>query len=139
MKTYLILAAATLALTACGSKTDADADTTPMATDTAMATPVATTAAATGSMAGVYEVTMADGSKMTETINADGTYTDVMDGKETTGIWRMDGERACFDPAGDAPETCQTTSAPGADGSFTATRADGTTMTVRKVGAAPAM
>lgn len=139
MKTYLTLAAATLALAACGNKTDADADTTPMATDTAMATPMATTAAATGNMAGTYEVTMADGSKMTETINADGTYTDVMDGKETRGTWRMDGEKACFDPEGDKPEVCHTTTAPGADGSFTATTPDGTTMTVRKVGAAPAM
>ena len=29
-------------------------------------------------------------------------------GKETKGTWRMDGEKACFDPEGDKPEVCHT-------------------------------
>jgi len=90
MKTYLMLASAALALSACSKKTDTTV-VQPTATDTAMATPMATSTAAgaaTGNMAGTYEVTMTDGKKMTETINADGTYTD---GMETKGTWRMEG------------------------------------------------
>ncbi len=134
MKTTVMVACAALALTAC-SKKEETAIETPAATETAMATPVATQAS-TGNMAGKYEVTMADGRKMTETINADGTYVDVMDGKETRGTWRMDGAKVCFDAAGDVAEMCYTTSAPGADGSFTTIGPDGKTVaTVRKVGA----
>lgn len=137
MKFYLTLATATLSLAACGQKAETTAEATPMSSETVVATPVETTGAATGSMAGTYEVTMGDGSTMTQTINADNTYTDVMDGRETTGTWRMDGQRSCFDPEGSAAEECYTTSAVAADGSFTATSADGTTTKVRKVAAAP--
>lgn len=143
MKASIVLAGA-LALAACGQRADTAAEGTPSPTDTAMtgaASPMATTAAtqaATGNMAGRYEVTMADGKTMTETINADGTYVDVMAGKETRGRWRMDGTRSCFDAEGAEAERCYTTSTPGADGSFTITGADGTRSTVRKVGAAPA-
>lgn len=127
----IILLAAVSALSACGSK---PAD--PAATDTAantVETPApATSAPATGSMVGTYEMTSPDGTIITETINADGTYVDVAEGKETRGTWRMEGESGCFDPAGDAPEICYTTTAPAADGSFTTKAPDGTTMTVRK-------
>lgn len=134
MKTTLLAACAALALTAC-SKTEETAVETPAATDTAMATPAATTQAATGNMAGKYEVTMADGKKMTSTINADGTYVDVMDGKEMKGTWRMDGAKSCFDEEGDVAEVCYTTSAPKADGSFETMDASGkVTSTVRKIG-----
>lgn len=139
MKTYLTLAVATLALAACGQKAGTEADATPTATDTAVATPVATTGAATGSMVGTYELTSADGTRMTETIRPDGTFSMISEGKETTGRWRMDGERSCFDPEGADPEVCYTTSPVAADGSFTVTHPDGSAMTARKVAAAPAM
>ena len=139
MKTSLFIACtAALALSACESKTETTV-VTPEATETAMAPAPTTTQAATGDMAGTYEVRMADGTMMTETINADGTYSDMMDGEETKGTWRMDGAKSCFDPEGAKPEVCYTTGAPAADGSFTTTAPDGTTMTVRKVGAAPTM
>ena len=140
MKTLMILGTAML-LSACGQKADTTAEATPMATDTVMAEGPSPTSnqAPTGTMAGKYEVTMADGKVMTETINADGTYADMMDGKETRGKWRMDGARSCFDADGAAAEECFTSAAPSADGSFVVTSADGKTKTtVRKVGAAPA-
>ena len=89
-------------------------------------------------MAGKYEMTMADGTVATETIHSDGTYTMVSGGKETKGTWRMDGANSCFDPAGDAAEACYTSTAPAADGSFGATHSDGSKITIRKIGAAPA-
>ena len=141
MKTLIVLSTA-LALAACSQRTETTtAEATPAATATTMAeapSPMANQPG-TGNMAGRYEITMADGSVMTETINADGTYVDLMDGEETRGKWRMDGARSCFDPDGAEPEECYTSGAPGADGSWTVTGADGTTATVRKVGAAPTM
>ena len=136
----LIVLGAALALASCGERADTTAEATRTATDTPTATAPSpgATQAATGDMAGKYEVTMADGSVMTETINADGTYVDLMNGEETRGRWRMDGAKSCFDPDGADPERCYTSGARGADGSFKMTGPDGATATVRKVGAAPA-
>lgn len=128
---YAILLAATAALAACGSKEEAPP--TPVETTAADTTMDAT---ATGDMAGTYEVKMADGTVVVETINSDGTYVDATaDGTETErGTWRQDGAKMCFDPAGDAPENCFTGGAPGADGSFQVTDGDGKVVsTVRKV------
>lgn len=137
MKNALLLACTALALTACSKKEETTVET-PAATDTAMATPMAsatTTGPATGNMAGKYEVTMADGRRMTSNVNADGTYVDVMDGKEMKGTWRMDGAKSCFDEEGDVAEVCYTTSAPAADGSFQTMDANGkVTSTVSKIG-----
>lgn len=136
---YALLLAATAALAACGSKTEAPpapAETTSAGTTTG--------ATATGDMAGTYEVKMADGSVIMETINSDGTYIDAtVEGTETErGTWRQDGAKMCFDPAGDAPENCFTGGAPGADGTFKVTDGDGKVVsTVRKIdptAAAPA-
>jgi hypothetical protein len=140
MRTVIALTAA-LALAGCGERaetTAADAGATTAAATTGEAPSPAANQPATGDMAGRYEITFADGKVMTETINADGSYVDLMDGEETRGRWRMDGAKSCFDPAGAAAEECYTASAPGADGSFTVTGADGSKATVRKIGAAPA-
>jgi len=135
MKTPILVTCAALALTACSKKEETTV-VTPTATETAMATE--TTAAmepSTGSMAGKYEITGTDGKRMTQTVNADGSYVDVMDGKETKGKWRMDGTKSCFDADGDEAEVCYTTTAPAADGSFQAMGPDGkVAWTVRKVG-----
>lgn len=138
MRKTLVAMSAVLVLAACNQKTDDDvaAVTTPAATDTmAMGTPAATAQAGTGSMAGTYEMRAADGKLTTQTVNTDGTYRSVSDGRETTGTWRMQGTQACYDPAGAPAEQCWTTTAPTADGSFTASAPDGTTMTVRKTAA----
>jgi hypothetical protein len=136
----LIVSMTALALAACSQRTETTTEAAPTAAATMAEAPSPTSnQAPTGSMAGQYEITMADGTRMTETINADGTYVDVVDGKETRGRWRMDGARSCFDPDGAAPEECFTSSTPGADGSFKVTGPDGETATVRKIGAAPTM
>jgi hypothetical protein len=137
MRSLIVLGTA-LALAGCGERADTVAEATPTATATADTPSPAANQSATGDMTGRYEVTLADGSVISETINADGTYVDVMDGEETRGRWRMDGAKSCFDPDGDAPEECYTSAPPAADGSFVVTSADGRTRsTVRKVGAAP--
>jgi hypothetical protein len=82
--------------------------------------------AANGSPAGTYEVTAADGTVTTSTLNADGTYEDTAaDGK------------TCFTPTTEGEEAmCYTETAPAADGSFTATPDSGDPLTVRPAVAA---
>ena len=52
------------------------------------------------------------------------------DGKAVKGKFANKDGKDCFDPDGDDPEVCWTATAPGADGSFTATDPKGTTVTV---------
>ena len=122
----LVLIAAVAALSACSQK----AEETPAATDTAMAeaTPMADATVTPGT----YDVKMADGTMGKTVINADGTYVDTdKDGKEVRGTYARKDGKDCFDPEGDDPEMCWSVTTPGADGSFTATTADGkTTVTV---------
>ncbi|USA38304.1 hypothetical protein [Pelagerythrobacter marinus] len=129
----IVLTAAVAALCACsgqGDETPADAP----AADTAAA-PAAgsgTAALASDDAAGDYEVTWADGTVTTTTINADGTYVDTMDGEETArGSWVVRDDRNCLTPEGGA-ELCWTDSPPAEDGSWTATAEDGTTVTVAR-------
>ncbi len=126
MKKFLPLVAVGM-LAACGSPAD-DTDQV-IVDDTAVIEPAANDGAA-----GVYEVTMPDGTVATETVNEDGTYETVANGNVIeTGTWRTDGNEMCEDPEGPAPEQCYAGSEPGADGSFTVQTDDGT-MTIRKVG-----
>lgn len=128
----LIPIAAAAALAACSQP----AEETPAPAETdAAATPVDTVAIsqlAGPEAAGTYEVTWADGTMTTTTINADGTYVDMMDGEETAhGAWVVKEGKNCLTPEGGA-ELCWTDSAPAEDGSWTATAEDGTTVTVRR-------
>ena len=119
----LVLIAAVAALSACNQK----ADEAPPATDTAMAeaTPMPDAAVTPGT----YDVKMADGTVGKTVINADGTYVDTdKDGKEVRGAFARKDGKDCFDPEGTDPEVCWTVTAPGADGSFTATTPDGKTV-----------
>jgi len=129
----LVLIAAAIALSACSQK--ADETPAPTGTDDAAAAPAATartSALARADAAGAYTVTWTDGTVTTTTINADGTYVDTMDGEETAhGIWAVKEGQSCLTPEGGA-EVCWTDGAPGADGSWTATAGDGTTVTVVK-------
>ena len=121
----LVLIAAMAALSACNERTEE----APAATDSASAMAEATPAADSG--VGTYTVKMADGTTGTTVINADGTYVDTdKDGKQMKGTFvRRDG-KDCFDPEGDEAEMCWTVGPRAADGSFTATAPDGTTVTV---------
>ena len=119
----LILLAGIAALAACTGKE-------PAAEETAAAeAPAAAVAAAPAVTAtpGSYDVTGPDGTKLVATLMADGTYVDRDEAGKVLekGKWAVKDGKTCFDDEGDKPEVCYTDSAPAADGSFTATEADG--------------
>ena len=125
MKT-IVLIAAVAALGACSQEPTAPAPSATLANAEGMtaATPTPTPSPNVASV-GTYEVTDADGNLTTETLAADGSYQDMVDGKETeTGKWRVDGAKSCFTPEGKS-ETCVTAEMPGPDGSFDVVGADG--------------
>lgn len=133
MRNLFVVAALTGALAACGNP--AEESDEPAAT----AAPAATETAARQSSAGTWDVTMADGSKVTSQLNADGTYqdTDAEGAAIESGTWedRPDGT-TCFDSAGgDDTVVCFTMGEPAADGSIVATPDNGTgAVTIRRVG-----
>ena len=130
MKKFLIIAACG-ALAACGSN-EAEEPVEPIDTTTQAGT---TDTATAGQMAGTYEMTMDDGTVVRQQVNADGTYvdTDLQGNELERGTWRQQGSQLCYDDAGPGAEECWTGGTPGADGSFEATGADGTSITVRRV------
>lgn len=126
MKT-IVLFAAVLALSACSQKAEESTDTATAPAEEAMVAAPADSTSAPGS----YDVKMADGTMASTLINADGTYVDTdATGKEIKGAFAAKDGKDCFDPEGDEPEICWSVSAPGADGSFTATAPDGMVVTV---------
>lgn len=132
MKKFVLLAAA-CTIAACSQTAEEPA--APAETTSAEPT---TAAADQGVTPGTYDVKMADGSVATTTINADGSYVDTgPEGEQVRGAYARKDGRDCFDPAGDDPEMCWTVGETAADGSFTATSADGeTTVTVTPQAAA---
>lgn len=127
----LIAVELTGALAACGNP--AEESDEPAAT----ATPAATETAAEESSAGTWDVTLADGSRFTATLNADGTYqdSDAAGAVTARGTWedRPDGT-TCFDSEGDDPVVCYTVGEPAADGSMIATPNDDSgPLTIRRI------
>jgi len=131
MKKLVLVAALGLGLAACNNASEdaATDEATPAAAETAAAM-----TSANGSPPGVYEVTAKDGTVTQTELMADGTYADHgADGAVTaTGKWSVVDGKTCFDPDGDEAATCYTESAPGADGTFTATPDQGDPVTVKK-------
>lgn len=125
----LIMLAAPLALVACAEP--AAEEEAAVVEEVAEVAPAMTSA--NGSAAGMYNVTAADGSINGSMLNADGTYQDMdADGAVTgEGTWEVADGKTCFtsNEEGAAAE-CWTESAPGADGSFTATSDAGDVVTV---------
>lgn len=123
----LILLATLAALSACSQKAEESKETA----DAPTQAPAPAAPADSGTAPGTYDVKMADGTMGTTTINADGTYSDTdAKGKVVKGKFAHKDGKDCFDADGDEAEMCWTVSAPGADGSFTATSPDGTMVTV---------
>lgn len=131
MKRLVIVTALAGALAGCGNPAE-ESDEPVAAETTAMPTE-----AAADSSAGTYEVTLPDGSKMTSVLSPDGTYQD-MDAAGAvaqSGTWVERDGQTCFTPADGEPETCYTVSEQQADGTMTATPADGSEpLTIRKTG-----
>ena len=108
----------------------------PVVDDAAEAAPVTV---ANGVPVGTFAVTNADGTEGTTVINADGTYSDSdADGKLIEeGSWAVVDGKTCFTPTTEGREAmCFTETAPGEDGSFTATPDEGDPVTVRPAAAA---
>jgi hypothetical protein len=124
----ILLVAAPLALCACGQ----DAVEEPAVVDEAPDAILAPLTA-NGSSPGSYSVTAADGTQSTSILNADGTYQEIADDETVTaeGSWAVVEGKTCFTPTTEGVEAmCYTESAPGEDGSFTATPDEGEPVTV---------
>ena len=135
MKRLVLVGLLAGALAACNNAAE-EADTPEADATEAEAAPAAAMVTANGSAPGTYEVTAADGTKSQSVLNADGTYTDTdADGTVTaTGTWSVADGKTCFDPEGDEEATdCYTETAPGADGTFTATPDEGEAVTVKRL------
>ena len=119
MKRFVMLAGIAL-LAACSQKEEAAAPPEAAASDTmpmdASASPVAAPVTP-----GVYDVTRSDGTKLVSTINADGTYQRDYGDKVEKGTWVSRGDQTCFDPEGNAAESCNTRGPAATDGSFEST------------------
>jgi hypothetical protein len=132
MKRLILVVALSGALAACG-----DAAEEAAAPEAEAPAAEVVPAAAPTSSAGTYEVTMADGTAYTATMNTDGTYQDT-DAEGTvfaTGTWedRPDGS-TCFDSeGGDDAVVCYTVGAAAEDGTMTATPDNGSEpLTIKK-------
>ena len=119
MKKFVLFAGIAL-LAACSEREEAAAPPEAAATE-AMPVDAAATPAAGGGVPGTYDVTRADGTKLVATLNADGTYERDMGDTVEKGTWVSRGNQTCFDPEGDAPESCNTRGPADADGSFEST------------------
>ena len=117
MKKFILIAGIAL-LAACSEKQEAAAPKA-AASD---AMPVAAAAAPAAAVTpGVYDATRPDGTKVVATLNADGTYQRDYGDKVEKGTWVSRGDQTCFDPEGDAAESCNTRGPAAADGSFEST------------------
>jgi hypothetical protein len=136
MKTMLLLAASAAALAGCNQAAKTTNDVAASASNVTNEMTPAAMVTANGSAPGTYEVTAKDGKKSQSVLNADGTYVDKdAAGKELAhGTWSVKDNKTCFDPEGDKGADCYAETAPGADGSFTATSDKGEVVTVKKVG-----
>lgn len=122
MMRFILLAGVVL-LAACSERQEVAA---PEAATEAMPAEAAATPAAGGGVPGTYDVTLADGTKRVATLNADGTFERKDGDKEAVkGTWVAKGNQSCFDPEGEAPETCNTRGPAAADGSFESTDPQG--------------
>jgi hypothetical protein len=123
MKKYIVLAGLALVL-ACSEKEESAAAPEGAAPE-AMPADAGATPAAGGGVPGTYDATRPDGTTVVATLNADGTYQREMDGTVEKGTWVAKGNQTCFDPEGDAPESCNTRGPAAADGSFESTNPQG--------------
>ena len=134
MKRLILVAALGVALAGCGDAAEEADEPTAVETPAATEAAAADAAVASEGRVGTYEYEL-DGKATTAVLTADGKYTDSQDGKVIeSGLWAEHDDKVCFDPEGDALGTCYATTESDAEGVFTATGDDGTTLTIKKVG-----
>jgi hypothetical protein len=115
----LVLIAAVAAVSACNNNAaepaaEPSAEVAPVAADTSLATDGMPNA-------GTYEITLPDGKVATQTVNADGTFSSVKDGKTTTGTWTSTGPgNFCETEEGKTEPSCYAETI-SADGVWTST------------------
>lgn len=129
MNKILIVASFAL-LASCSAEKDSAVEA--QASGAATGAASAAAAPAVAATPGAYDFTAPDGTQGTTTIAADGTYVDTdTAGKVTAkGTWTSKDGKTCFIAEGKSEE-CYADSAPAADGSFTATAADGSVTKVK--------
>ena len=117
------------ALSALAACSQAETAPEPEATEAAAEAP----AAAWALEAGTYEYTRSDGVSGINTVAADGTFSNAVEGGEVeTGTWAQEGGLSCLTPE-EGDKRCYTFTQPDADGNFTGTTETGVTVEVRKV------
>lgn len=84
---------------------------------------------------GTFEVTNADGSKMTSVVSSDRSYTDAIRGEVVEwGTWEIKDGKTCFTPQTEGKKpNCYTSGKPAEDGSYTATPDEGDPVKIRKL------
>lgn len=132
-KTTIAAAAILLVAVAGCSKSDPAPEATQSVAAAASEAPAAPWVAVVPA-AGAYDATSADGKPFSKvTLEADGSYARVpASGAKEAGVVKITDGRLCFDPSGKANlPRCYTTTAPAADGSFTATDDKGVVLNVK--------
>lgn len=130
MKTVIALVGV-FALAACGSRDDSAAAEAPGQV-------TATPAAANDPLVGNFGGTTAEGQAWTSAMNADGTYSETLEGEAAeSGTWTHVGDQVCFNPAVEegitSIETCLTLLNLNDDGSLLMADAEGTETTVPRL------
>lgn len=124
----LALIAALAALPACSQPAEDNLDTDTAAVEASVE---GAEADAGGTPPGTYDVKRSDGSMGITVITEDGRFSDTdAKGQVVEGAFTRKDGKDCFDPDGDAPETCWTITGPADDGSLTGTAPDGAVVTV---------
>ena len=118
MKRFVVLAGIAL-LAACSQNEEAAAPEAVASEE--MPVDAGATPAVAEATPGVNDVTRPDGTKLVSTLNADGTYERDYGETVEKGKWVSRGGQTCFDPEGEAAESCNTRGPAAADGSFEST------------------
>ncbi|ANU08112.1 hypothetical protein [Paraurantiacibacter namhicola] len=139
MKKLILIAAAPLALAACGgSDEEATTEDTMAADNSTVATTdtyvTGNTMGDGGAMAGTYTTTASDGTTSTETINADGTYSVSNEAGEevVSGTVATQNGQVCYTPEGETASLCYNQTQAGPDGTWETVSQTGERYTVTR-------
>ncbi len=134
MKKFVVAASA-LALAACGGNDAEVAETEIASGESAEA---AEDAVSENSLVGSYGGEGEDGETWVSTLNADGSYQDIVGGEVSeSGSWTHEGDQLCFNPDVEegtiSEQTCLTLVSVNPDGSLVMSDAEGSEMIVPRL------